>query len=145
MNLVIRGFQCSTDYTDLHRLIMKNINDITYKIIGCAYEVHKILGPGLLESTYETCLCYELEKQGLKFEKQKELMINYKGATLNNGYRIDILVEDSIVLELKSVENLLPIHTAQILTYLKLSEHNLGLLINFNVTNLQNGIHRYII
>lgn len=72
-------------------------------------------------------------------------MINYKGATLNNGYRIDILVEDSIVLELKSVENLLPIHTAQILTYPKLSEHNLGLLINFNVTNLQNGIHRYII
>ena len=124
---------------------MKNINDITYKIIGCAYEVHKILGPGLLESTYETCLCYELEKQGLKFEKQKELMINYKGTTLNNGYRIDILVEDSIVLELKSVENLLPIHTAQILTYLKLSEHNLGLLINFNVTNPQNGIHRYII
>ena len=124
---------------------MKNINDITYKIIGCAYEVHKILGPGLLESTYETCLCYELEKQGLKSEKQKELMINYKGTTLNNGYRIDILVEDSIVLELKSVENLLPIHTAQILTYLKLSEHNLGLLINFNVTNLQNGIHRYII
>ena len=124
---------------------MKNINDITYKIIGCAYEVHKILSPGLLESTYETCLCYELEKQGLKFEKQKELMINYKGTTLNNGYRIDILVEDSIVLELKSVENLLPIHTAQILTYLKLSEHNLGLLINFNVTNLQNGIHRYII
>ena len=124
---------------------MKNINDITYKIIGCAYEVHKILGPGLLESTYETCLCYELEKQGLKFEKQKELMINYKVTTLNNGYRIDILVEDSIVLELKSVENLLPIHTAQILTYLKLSEHNLGLLINFNVTNLQNGIHRYII
>ena len=124
---------------------MKNITAITYKIIGCAYEVHKILGPGLLESTYETCLCYELEKQGLKFEKQKELMINYKGTTLNNGYRIDILVEDSIVLELKSVENLLPIHTAQILTYLKLSEHNLGLLINFNVTNLQNGIHRYII
>ena len=124
---------------------MKNINDITYKIIGCAYEVHKILSPGLLESTYETWLCYELEKQGVKFEKQKELMINYKGATLNNGYRIDILVEDSIVLELKSVENLLPIHTAQILTYLKLSEHNLGLLINFNVTNLQNGIHRYII
>ena len=83
--------------------------------------------------------------KGVISEKQKELMINYKGTTLNNGYRIDILVEDSIVLELKSVENLLPIHTAQILTYLKLSEHNLGLLINFNVTNLQNGIHRYII
>ena len=124
---------------------MKNINDITYKIIGCAYEVHKILGPGLLESSYETCLCYELEKQGLKFEKQKKLMINYKGMTLDNGYRIDILVEDSIILELKSVENLLPIHTAQILTYLRLSEHKLGLIINFNVTNLQNGIHRYIL
>jgi len=124
---------------------MKNINDITYKIIGCAYEVHKILGPGLLESTYETCLCYELEKRGLKFEKQKKIMINYKGTTLDNGYRIDILVEDSIILELKSVENLLPIHIAQILTYLKLSEHKLGLLINFNVANLQNGIHRYIL
>ena len=107
--------------------------------------VHKNLGPGLLESTYESCLCYELAKQGLRSEKQKELSINYKDIVLSNGYRIDILVEDTIVIELKSVEALLPIHTAQLMTYLKLSKHNLGLLINFNVTNLQAGIHRYIL
>ncbi len=124
---------------------MKSINELSYKIIGCAYEVHKNLGPGLLESTYESCLCYELAKQGIKFEKQKELSINYKDIVLSNGYRIDILVEDTIVIELKSVEALLPIHTAQLMTYLKLSKHSLGLLINFNVTNLQAGIHRYIL
>ncbi|WP_294474128.1 GxxExxY protein [uncultured Bacteroides sp.] len=124
---------------------MEDVNQLTYKIIGCAYEVHKILGPGLLESTYETCLCYELEKAGIKYEKQKELIINYKGVRLNNGYRIDILVENNIVIELKSVEALLPVHTAQIMTYIKLSKKKIGLLINFNVTNLQNGIHRYII
>lgn len=123
---------------------MKNINDLSYKIIGCAFEVHKNLGPGLLESTYEACLCYELDKQCIKYERQKELTIDYKGITLSNGYRIDVLVEGLIVIELKSVEALLPIHTAQILTYLKLSKHSLGLLINFNVTNLQAGIHRYI-
>lgn len=123
---------------------MKNINDLSYKIIGCAFEVHRNLGPGLLESTYESCLCYELDKQGIKYERQKELTIDYKGITLTNGYRIDVLVEGLIVIELKSVEALLPIHTAQILTYLKLSKHSLGLLINFNVTNLQAGIHRYI-
>ena len=122
-----------------------NFNSLSYEVIGCAYEVHKNLGPGLLESTYETCLCYELGKKGLVHEKQKELTINYKGIVLNNGYRIDILVENTIVIELKSVETLLPIHTAQIMTYLKLSGYHLGLLINFNVTNLQNGIHRYII
>lgn len=124
---------------------MEDINRLTYQIIGCAYEVHKFLGPGLLESTYESCLCYELEKTGIKYEKQKELVINYKGMQLSNGYRIDILVENNIVIELKSVETLLPIHTAQIMTYLKLSNKRVGLLINFNVTNLQHGIHRYII
>ena len=124
---------------------MEDINQLTYQIIGCAYEVHKTLGPGLLESTYETCLCYELEKAGIKYEKQKELMINYKGVRLDNGYRIDILVENDIIIELKSVEALLPVHTAQIMTYIKLSKKRIGLLINFNVTNLQNGIHRYII
>lgn len=123
---------------------MKNINDLSYKIIGCAFEVHRNLGPGLLESTYESCLCYELDKQDIKYERQKELTIDYKGITLSNGYRIDVLVEGLIVIELKSVEALLPIHTAQILTYLKLSKHSLGLLINFNVTNVQAGIHRYI-
>lgn len=122
---------------------MDKMNELSYKIIGCAYEVHKVLGPGLLESTYETCLCYEFERHGIKYEKQKELGINYKGYILNNGYRIDILVEDTIVIELKSVDVLLPIHTAQIMTYLRLSHHELGLLINFNVTNLQSGIHRY--
>ena len=120
-----------------------DINELTYKIIGCAYDVHKELGPGLLESTYEKCLCFEFEKLGIKYERQKELPINYKGMTLDNGYRIDILVEDKIVIELKSVDTLQPIHSAQILTYLKLSKKPLGLLINFNVTNLQNGIRRY--
>ena len=124
---------------------MEDINQLTYQIIGCAYEVHKTLGPGLLESTYETCLCYELEKAGIKYEKQNELIINYKGVRLDNGYRIDILVENDIIIELKSVEALLPVHTAQIMTYIKLSKKRIGLLINFNVTNLQNGIHRYII
>ena len=119
------------------------LNELTYKIIGCAYNVHKALGPGLLESTYEKCLCFELEKLGIKYEKQKELPINYKGITIDNGYRIDILVEDKIVIELKSVEILQPIHSAQLTTYLKLSQKQLGLLINFNVTNLQNGIRRY--
>ena len=119
------------------------LNELTYKIIGCAYDVHKALGPGLLESTYEKCLCFELEKLGIKYEKQKELPINYKGMPIDNGYRIDIMVEDKIVIELKSVEILQPIHSAQLMTYLKLSQKKLGLLINFNVTNLQNGIRRY--
>ena len=113
---------------------MENINELAYKIIGCAYEVHKTLGVGLLESTYETCLCYEFDKAGIKYERQKELPVYYKEMKLDNGYRMDILVE-----------SLLPIHTAQIMTYLKLSKHHLGLLINFNITNLQNGIKRYVI
>ena len=120
-----------------------DLNELSYKIIGCAYDVHKILGPGLLESTYEKCLCFELEKLDIKYERQKELTINYKGMTLDNGYRIDVLVEDKIVIELKSVDTLQPIHSAQLLTYLKLSQKPLGLLINFNVTNLQHGIRRY--
>ena len=122
---------------------MMDINELSYKVIGCAYDVHKILGPGLLESTYEKCLCFELEKLNIRHERQKELPINYKGMTLDNGYRIDILVEDKIVIELKSVDVLQPIHSAQLLTYLKLSQKPLGLLINFNVTNLQDGIRRY--
>lgn len=125
--------------------MMMTLNDLSYKIIGCAYEVHKTLGPGLLESTYETCLCYELDRIGLGFEKQKTISVNYKDMKLDSGYRIDILVENQIVIELKSVEELLPIHTAQLLTYLKLSKCPLGLLINFNVVNLQKGIRRYIL
>ncbi|HJC93805.1 MAG TPA: GxxExxY protein [Candidatus Phocaeicola excrementigallinarum] len=122
---------------------MTELNQLSYDIIGCAYQVHKKLGPGLLESTYETCLCYELQKKGIQYERQKELNINYDGILLQNAYRIDLLVENKIMLELKAVDELKPIHTAQLLTYMKLSNIHIGLLINFNTVNLQNGIKRY--
>lgn len=122
---------------------MTELNQLSYDIIGCAYQVHKKLGPGLLESTYETCLCYELQKKGIQNERQKELNINYDGILLQNAYRIDLLVENKIMLELKAVDELKPIHTAQLLTYMKLSNIHIGLLINFNTVNLQNGIKRY--
>lgn len=121
------------------------LNELSYKIIGCAYEVHKNLGAGLLESTYEACLCQELASQDIHFERQKELPIFYKGKKLDKGYVIDILVENTIIIELKAVDALLPIHTAQTMTYLKLSKRKLGLLINFNVLNLQKGIRRIIL
>ena len=122
---------------------MTELNQLSYDIIGCTYQVHKKLGPGLLESTYETCLCYELQKKGIQYERQKELNINYDGILLQNAYRIDLLVENKIMLELKAVDELKPIHTAQLLTYMKLSNIHIGLLINFNTVNLQNGIKRY--
>ena len=122
---------------------MTELNQLSYDIIGCAYQVHKKLGPGLLESTYETCLCYELQKKGIQYERQKELNINYDGILLQNAYRIDLLVENKIMLELKAVDELKPIHTAQLLTYMKLSNIHIGLLINFNTINLQNWIKRY--
>ena len=125
--------------------IDKDTNDLAYKIIGCAYRVHRELGAGLLESAYETCLCYEFAKENISYEKQKELPIMYMDQKLDAGYRIDVLVENTIVIELKTVDQLLPIHTAQIMTYLKLSKKHLGLLINFNNTNLQNGIRRYVL
>ena len=111
--------------------------DLTGIILKKAYEVHTALGPGLLESTYEECLCYELALYGLKVERQKTLPIEYKGIKIENGYRVDIVVEDKVVIELKSVETLLPIHSAQLLTYLKLSKIKHGLLINFNVKSLK--------
>ena len=117
--------------------------DLTGIILKKAYEVHTALGPGLLENTYEECLCYELSLYGLKVERQKALPIEYKGIKIENGYRLDIVVEDKVVIELKSVETLLPIHTAQLLTYLKLSKIKHGLLINFNVKSLKEGIKRY--
>jgi GxxExxY protein len=120
------------------------LNDLSEKIIGCAIKVHRTLGPGLLESTYEVCLVHELKKAGLKVERQVPLPVIYDGIQLDAGYQLDILVEDTIILELKSVENLLPIHEAQLLTYLKLADKKLGLLINFNVTLLKNGIKRKI-
>ena len=120
------------------------LNDLTEKIIGCAIKVHRVLGPGLLESAYEVCLLHELTKAGLKAERQVKVPIVYDGLNLEADYFIDILVEDTVVLELKSVEHMLPIHEAQLLTYLKLANKKLGLLINFNVTLLKNGIKRRI-
>jgi len=125
--------------------IDKETNDLAYKIIGCAYKVHRELGPGLLESAYEACLCYELNKMNIAYERQKELPLIYDNAKIDCGYRIDILVERKIIIELKTVEQLLPIHTAQVMTYLRLSGIHLGLLINFFSTNLQHGIKRLIL
>lgn len=119
-------------------------NEITKSIIGCAMEVHKHLGPGLLESTYEICLAYELEQKGLKFVQQQSLPVVYKNVKLNAGYRIDLIVENKVIVELKSVETLAPIHTAQVLTYLKLKDLKLGLLINFNSVLLKDGVKRVI-
>jgi GxxExxY protein len=119
-------------------------NDITYKIIGCVYKVHSELGPGLLESTYEVCLEHELRKEGLKVERQKALPVVYDGIKLDAGYRIDLLVENQIILELKAVDEIAPIHKAQLMTYLKLSELQVGLLLNFNVLDMKKGINRII-
>lgn len=119
------------------------MNEITQKIIGCAIQVHKSLGPGLLESAYEECLSYELIKNGLNIKRQQPTPLVYKEIKLECGYRIDILVENSVVVELKVVDEFNPVHEAQILTYKKFSNKSLGLLINFNVTILRNGIRRY--
>ena len=123
---------------------MKKLNAISYDIIGCAYKVHSALGPGLLESTYEVCLEHELLISGLQVERQKPLPVIYNDIKLNAGYRIDLLVEKQIVIEVKSVDTIAPIHEAQLLTYLKLSGLKLGLLINFNVINLKSGITRRV-
>jgi len=120
-----------------------NINKITETIIGCAIEVHKILGPGLLESAYETCLFFELQNAGLMVERQKPVPVVYKEIKLDCGYRLDLLVENLIIVELKTVDAVLPVHEAQILTHMKFADKQFGLLINFNVTLLKNGIKRY--
>ena len=119
-------------------------NQITKQVIGSAIEVHRALGPGLLESAYEECLCYELAQQGLPFARQVALSVQYKDVKLDCGYRIDILVDGSVIIELKAVESLLPIHEAQLLTYLKLAEKRVGLLINFNVPILKHGLKRIV-
>ena len=120
------------------------LNKLTEQIIGAAIEVHRHLGPGLLESAYEACLAYELERLGLKVEKQKPLPLIYKDIRLDQGYRIDLLVADQVVVELKVVDALMPVHEAQMLSYLKLSGCKLGLLINFDVKLLKDGICRFI-
>ena len=123
---------------------MEQLNMLSGRIIGAAIEVHRHLGPGLLESAYEECLNYELVKDGLSITRQEPVLILYKEIKLEYGYRIDILVENLIVVELKAVDVLLPVHEAQILTYMKFAQKRLGLLINFNVTLLKNGLRRFI-
>lgn len=119
--------------------------EIFKKILDCSFKVHNALGPGLLESAYEECLYYELSGQGFNVEKQKPMPLIYEKVKLDVGYRVDLLVEDTIVVEIKSVDSLCDIHMAQILTYLKLSECKLGLLVNFNVYHLKDGIKRVIL
>jgi GxxExxY protein len=121
-----------------------NENQITEKIIGSAIEVHRLLGPGLLESVYEECLAVELALRGLHSERQRPVPIAYKGRTVGADLRIDLLVEQSIVVELKAIEKLLPVHEAQLLTYLRLTNLQVGLLINFNVSVLHHGIRRLV-
>ena len=121
-----------------------DIDEISYKIRGCCYEVYNVLGPGLLESVYEQALMIELAKNGLKAQNQVRVPVVYKGVELGDYLIVDIIVEDQVVVELKSVENLLPVHSRQLLTYLKLTNKKLGLLINFNVTNMNAGIRRIV-
>lgn len=121
-----------------------NIEDVFKKVLDCSFQVHTALGPGLLESAYEECLYYELLQSGLIVEKQKSLPLVYKDVKLDAGYRIDLLVENKVIVEIKSVDTLCDIHMAQILTYLKLSGSKLGLLANFNVRHLKDGIKRVI-
>ncbi|MCA9979294.1 MAG: GxxExxY protein [Anaerolineales bacterium] len=121
----------------------RRVNQLSYQVIGAAVEVHKALGPGLLESTYEHCLAYELTMRQIPVLRQKQLPVVYKGERIDCGYRLDLLVDDLIIVELKCVDKFLPIHTAQLLTYLKLTDLPVGLLINFNVYNItQTGVKR---
>lgn len=129
---------------DAFSTISEDINKISYTIIGLAIEVHKHLGPGLLESAYQECLYFEIKNEGLIVEKEKSLPIIYKGLKLEQGYRIDLLIENKLVLELKTVENFTSVHYAQILTYLKLGKYPLGLLLNYNSKILRNNIKRFI-
>ena len=120
------------------------LNQITNRIISASIDVHRVLGPGLLESAYEACLAYELAERGLKVELQKPLPIIYKEVKLDGGYRLDLVVQELVVVEIKAVDRLSPIHEAQLLSYLRLSGYKVGLLINFNVTVLKNGLRRMV-
>lgn len=121
-----------------------DIDKISEKVLGCAFRVHSELGPGLLESAYQACLNYELLKAGLHVEMEKPLPLVYQGVKLDCGYRIDLLVEKQFIVELKAVDEIAPIHLAQVLTYLKLSELRHGIILNFNVRSLKNGIKRVV-
>lgn len=120
-------------------------DSLTERVIGLAIEVHRHLGSGLLESAYEQCLCYELKESGVCFRRQVPLPVRYKSMSLEGGYRIDLLVDDRLILELKTVDRLLPIHDAQLLTYLRLAKLPTGLLLNFNVPALKDGLRRLVI
>jgi GxxExxY protein len=122
-----------------------NANEITERIIGSAIEVHRALGPGLLESAYEECLCHDLRLSGISFERQHPLSVEYKGIKLECGYRLDLLVENTVVVEVKAVSAIEPIHEAQLLTYLRIGGWKVGLLLNFNVPFLKNGIRRRVL
>lgn len=121
-----------------------NENELSYKVIGIALELHKKVGPGLLESAYENALAFDLQEEGLEVKQQVPLPFYYKEIKMEVGYRVDILVENKLILEVKSIENLAAVHFAQLLTYLKLSDKRLGLLINFNTKILKDGIHRVV-
>lgn len=122
-----------------------HINSLTYETIGAAIEVHKTLGPGLLESTYRECLCRELSLRGISFRRECGLPLQYKGVHLDCGYRIDLLIGESVVVEIKAVEQLAQVHEAQLLTYLRIGGWKVGLLINFNVVVLKDGIRRRVL
>ena len=137
--------QTLTTESQRHRENEEQKDPRTSPIIGAAIEVHRLLGPGLLESAYEECLCHELYLRGMSFERQVALPVSFKGILLDCGYKIDLVVEGEVVIELKAVERILPVHEAQLLTYLKLSGKHVGLLINFNVPLLARGIIRRIL
>jgi len=122
-----------------------SVNELTQEVIGAAIEVHQALGPGLLESAYEECLCRELELRQVPFERQVALPLSYKGVQLKYGYRVDVLVDERVVVEIKALDHLLPIHEAQLLTYLRLGKWKVGLIVNFNVPVLKEGIRRRVL
>lgn len=127
------------------KIIPPELNQVSGRIVDAAYKVHKNLGPGLLESVYEICLAHEIRKTGLKIDIQVILPITYDDITFEAGLRLDMLIEDKVIIELKAVETLLPVHEAQLLTYLKLSQKRVGLLINFNVPVIRQGIKRMVL
>ena len=140
----VNGFHHeATKYTKKDKRL--EFEGLSRQVIGCAIEVHKALGPGLLESAYEECLAHELSLHGITYLRQHPLPIEYKGVRLDCGYRLDVLIDDRLILELKAVEKLLPIHEAQLLTYMRIARVPVGLLINFNVPRLRDGITRFVL
>ncbi|MFO1487899.1 MAG: GxxExxY protein [Verrucomicrobiota bacterium] len=123
----------------------KTLNELSKRVIGLCIEVHRVLGPGLLESAYEAALAHELSRAGIPFQKQVDLPLDYKGVKLDCGYRLDFIIANELIVELKAVQEILPVHKAQLLTYLKLNQNLLGLLINFNVPLLKDGIERVVL